>query len=96
MEDGNSLDLTDSAEDGVHVPLTFTRDHAEWLTSDDQANFVRGTGASVTQSQEAMAMQDTLCSPSALIPLALRLCCLMSVRSHPKRMTGMGLALRKA
>ena len=39
MEDGNSLDLTDSAEDRVHVPLAFTRDHAEWLTADDQANF---------------------------------------------------------
>ena len=43
MEDGNSLDLTDSAEDRVHVPLAFTRDHAEWLTADDQASFARGT-----------------------------------------------------
>ena len=52
MEDGNSLDLTDSAEDRVCVPLAFTRDHAEWLTADDQANFARSTEASVTQSQE--------------------------------------------
>ena len=43
MEDGNSLDLTDSAEDRVHVPLAFTRDHAEWLTADDRP-FARGTG----------------------------------------------------
>ena len=37
-----SLDLTDSAEDRVHVPFAFTRDHAEWLTADDQANFLPG------------------------------------------------------
>ena len=70
MEDGNSLDPTDGAEDGVHLALAFTRDHAEWLTADDQANFAGGTGTSVTQSQEdvcaAMAVQDTLCSPFGL------------------------------
>ena len=33
------LDLTDSAEDRVHVPFAFTRNHADWLTADDQANF---------------------------------------------------------
>ena len=51
MEDSNSLDLTDNVEDRVHVPFAFTRDHAEWLTADGQANFARGTEASVTQSQ---------------------------------------------
>ena len=70
MEDSNSLDLTESAEDRVHVPFAFTRDHAEWLTVDGQANFARGTGASVTQSQEdayaAMTMKDTLSSPFGL------------------------------
>ena len=71
MEDSNSLDLTDSVEDRVlHVPFAFTRDHAEWLTADGQANFARGTEASVTQSQEdayaAMAMKDTLSSPFGL------------------------------
>ena len=52
MEDSNSLDLTDRAEDRVHVPFAFTRDHADWLTADDQANFAGGTEASVTQPQE--------------------------------------------
>ena len=70
MEDSNSLDLTDNVEDRVHVPFAFTRDHAEWLTADGQANFARGTEASVTQSQEdayaAMAMKDTLSSPFGL------------------------------
>ena len=70
MEDSNSLDLTDSVEDRVHVPFAFTRDHAEWLTADGLANFARGTEASVTQSQEdayaAMAMKDTLSSPFGL------------------------------
>ena len=88
MEDGNSLDLTDSAEDRVHVPLAFTRDHAEWLTADDQANFVRGTGASVTQSQEdayaAMAMQDTLCSPFGLDSTRPTLV-LSDVRAQPSK-----------
>ena len=31
MEDSNSLDLTDSVEDRVHVPFAFTRDHAEQM-----------------------------------------------------------------
>ena len=88
MEDGNSLDLTDSAEDRVHVPLAFTRDHAEWLTADDQANFARGTGASVTQSQEdayaAMAMQDTLCSPFGLDSTRPTLV-LSDVRAQPSK-----------
>ena len=70
MEDSNSLDLTDNVEDRVHVPFAFTRDHAEWLTADGQANFARGTEASVMQSQEdayaAMAMKDTLSSPFGL------------------------------
>ena len=35
----NSNCPTDSAEDRVHVPFAFTRDYAEWLTADDQANF---------------------------------------------------------
>ena len=34
MEDNNSLDLTDSVEDRVHVPIAFTRDHADWLAAD--------------------------------------------------------------
>ena len=88
MEDSNSLDLTDSAEDGVHVPLAFTRDHAEWLTADDQANFARGTGASVTQSQEdayaAMAAQDTLCSPFGLDSTRPTLA-LSDVRAQPSK-----------
>ena len=94
MEDSNSLDLTDSAEDRVHVPIAFTRDHADWLTADGQADFARGTEASVTQSQAdayaAMVMHDTLFVVLlALIPLDLPLCCQMSVRSHPKRTTAM-------
>ena len=52
------------------LPFAFTRDPAEWLTADGQANFARGTEASVTQSQEdayaAMAMKDTLSSPFGL------------------------------
>ena len=70
MEDSNSLDLIDCVEDRVRVPFAFTRDHAEWLTADGQANFARGTEASVMQSQEdayaAMAMKDTLSSPFGL------------------------------
>ena len=70
MEDSNSLDLTDGVEDRIHVPFAYTRDHAEWLTADGQANFARGTEASVVQSQEdayaAMAMKDTLSSPFGL------------------------------
>ena len=70
MEDSNSLDLTESTENRVHVPFAFTRDHAEWLATDGQASFARGTGASVTQSQEeayaAMTMKDTLSSPFGL------------------------------
>ena len=31
MEDSNSLDLTDTTENGVHAPFVFTRDHADWL-----------------------------------------------------------------
>ena len=88
MEDSNSLDLTDSAEDRVHVPFAFTRDHADWLTADDQANFVRGTEASVTQSQEdayaAMAMQDTLCSPLGLDSARPTLV-LSDVRAQPSK-----------
>ena len=93
MEDSNSLDLTDNVEDRVHVPFAFTRDHAEWLTADGQANFARGTEASVTQSQEdayaAMAMKDTPSSPFGLD--SARSVCLMFARSHPKRTTGMPL-----
>ena len=67
---GRNFDLTESTENRLHVPFAFTRDHAEWLTTDGQANFVRGTGASVTQSQEeayaAMTMKDTLSSPFGL------------------------------
>ena len=70
MEDSNSLDLTESTENRVHVPFVFTRDHADWLTTDGQASFARGTGASVAQSQEeayaAMTMKDTLSSPFGL------------------------------
>ena len=46
MEDSNSLDLTDTTENGVHAPFVFTRDHADWLTMDGQACFARGTGDS--------------------------------------------------
>ena len=88
MEDSNSLDLTDSAEDRVHVPFAFTRDHADWLTADDQASFARGTEASVTQSQEdayaAMAMQDTLCSPLGLDSARPTLV-LSDVRAQPSK-----------
>ena len=70
MEDSNSLDLTDNTENRVHVPFVFTRDHADWLTTDGQACFARGTGASVAQSQNeayaAMTMKDTLSSPFGL------------------------------
>ena len=70
MEDSNSLDLTEGLEDRVHVPFVYTRDHAEWLTADGQANFARGTEARVDQAQEetyaAMAMKDTLSSPFGL------------------------------
>ena len=44
MEDSNSLDLTDNTENRVHAPFVFTRDHADWLTTDGQACFARGTG----------------------------------------------------
>ena len=52
MEDSNSLDLTDTTEDRVRAPFVFTRDHADWLTTDGQACFARGTGDSVAQSQD--------------------------------------------
>ena len=88
MEDSNSLDLTDSAEDRVHVPIAFTRDHADWLTADGQANFARGTEASVTQSQAdayaAMVMQDTLCSPLGLDSARPTLV-LSDVRAQPSK-----------
>ena len=77
MEDSNSLDLTDCAEDRVHVPFAFTRDHTEWLTADDQA-----------QSQEdahaAMAMQDTLCNPFGLDSTRPTLV-LSDVRAQPSK-----------
>ena len=41
-EDGNSLDLTDNTENRVHVPFVFTRDHADWLTTDGHASFAAG------------------------------------------------------
>ena len=70
MEDSNSLDLTDTTENGVHAPFVFTRDHADWLTMDGQACFARGTGDSVAQSQNeayaALTMKDTLSSPFGL------------------------------
>ena len=70
MEDSNSLDLTDTAETGVRAPLVFTRNHADWLTTDGQACFARGTGDSVEQSQNdayaALTMKDTLSSPFGL------------------------------
>ena len=70
MEDSNSLDLTEGLEDRVHVPFVYTRDHAEWLTADGQANFARGMEARVDQAQEetyaVMAMKDTLSSPFGL------------------------------
>ena len=88
MEDSNSLDLTDSVEDRVHVPFAFTRDHAEWLTADGQANFARGTEASVTQSQEdayaAMAMKDTLSSSFGLDSARPTLV-LSDVRAQPSK-----------
>ena len=94
MEDSNSLDLTDSVEDRVHVPFAFTRDHAEWLTADGQANFARGTEASATQSQEdahaAMALKDS--SPFGLDSARPTLG-LSDARAQPskKRTTGMPL-----
>ena len=88
MEDSNLLDLADSAEDRVHVPVAFTRDHADWLTADGQANFARGTEASVTQSQAdayaAMAMHDTLCSPLGLDSARPTLV-LSDVRAQPSK-----------
>ena len=70
MEDSNSLDLTDNTENRVHAPFVFTRDHADWLTTDGQACFARGTGDSVVQSQNeayaALTMKDTLSSPFGL------------------------------
>ena len=33
-EDDNPLDLNDSIEDRVHVPITFTQDNADWLSAD--------------------------------------------------------------
>ena len=70
MEDSNSLDLTDTAETGVRAPFVFTRNHADWLTTDGQACFARGTGDSVEQSQNdayaALTMKDTLSSPFGL------------------------------
>ena len=56
--------------------------------ADDQANFARGTEASVTQSQEdayaAMAMQDTLCSPLGLDSARSTLV-LSDVRAQPSK-----------
>ena len=70
MEDSNSLDLTDTTETGVRAPFVFTRNHADWLTTDGQACFARGTGDSVAQSQNdayaALTMKDTLSSPFGL------------------------------
>ena len=70
MEDSNSLDLTDTTETGVRAPFVFTRDHADWLTTDGQACFARGTGDSVAQSQTeanaALTLKDTLSSPFGL------------------------------
>ena len=61
-EDDHPLDLTDSVEDRVHVPIAFTRDTADWLPEDGPALFARGTDASVSQSQAnayaAMTMPD--------------------------------------
>ena len=70
MEDSNSLDPMDTTEDRVHAPFVFTRDHADWLTTDGQACFARGTGDSVAQSQNeafaALTVKDTLSSPFGL------------------------------
>ena len=70
MEDSNSLDLTDTTETGVRAPFVFTRNHADWLTTDGQACFARGAGDSVAQSQNdayaALTMKDTLSSPFGL------------------------------
>ena len=69
-EDDNPLDLNDSIEDRVHVPIAFTRDTADWLPADGHALFAQGTEASVSQSQAeayaAMAMPDCLGNPLGL------------------------------
>ena len=88
MEDSNSLDLTEGLEDRVHVPVVYTRDHAEWLTADGHTSFARGTEASVDQSQEeayaAMAMKDTLSSPFGLDSACATLG-LSDVRAQPPK-----------
>ena len=69
-EDDNPLDLNDSVEDRVHVPIAFTRATADWLPEAGHALFAQGTEASVSQSQAeayaAMAMPDCLCNPLGL------------------------------
>ena len=67
MEDSNSLDLTESTENRVHVPFVFTRDHADWLTTDGQASFARGTGETEGELPDTTAIIQTLISHRDLI-----------------------------
>ena len=85
MEDGNSLDPTDSAEDRVYVPLAFTRDHAEWLTADDQGNFVRGAGWRDAVPEGCLCGNGcTFCSPFGLDSTCPTLV-LSDVRAQPSK-----------
>ena len=68
--DDNSLDLNDSIDDQIRVPMAFTRANADWLTEAGHAHFAQGTPVSVTQAQAdayaALAMPDRLGSPLGL------------------------------
>ena len=82
--DDNPLDLNDSMDDRVRMPIAFTRANADWLTEAGHALFAQGTPVSVSQAQEeayaALAMPDRLSSPFGLdsaqpAPNAVRCSC---------------------
>ena len=66
----NPLDLNDSMDDRVHVPIAFTQATADWLPEAGHALFAQGTAVSVSQVQAeayaALAMPDCPSSPFGL------------------------------
>ena len=50
-EDENPLDLNDSMDDQVHVPIAFTQATTHWLPEAGHAPFAQGTAVSVSQAQ---------------------------------------------
>ena len=69
-EDANPLDLNDSMDDRVQVPIAFTQAAADWLPEAGHALIAQGAAVSVSQAQEdasaALAMPDCLSSPFGL------------------------------